>query len=1317
MESPGTRGFWLSPQQKRVWSVQSPDGFLRSVAMVEIQGEVNADRLRDALRTIVARHEVLRTVYRRQPGMTFPFQVVLEADEPAVETVDLRGIGTDEQAARVEKFGHQMEAQEPMPEAGPVLRSALLTLTPTRSVLVFSLPPLAADSRSLRILAREIGLELSGVGRDSTEEPLRYVQFAQWQSDVLESDDDPALEGRRFWAQRVNELSSPVLPQERRNPGNFAADVYSLTLPSATRAKLESVAVALGTSAGTVLLSAWQSLMWRLTGAQTFKVGTVFDGRQFQELQDAVGLFEKTLPLDARFDGDFRFREVVDHVASATTQASDWQEQFEPGKGFEEDTAVGFEYTEDAVTQAFGNLTFSVLHSTARTESFKLKLCTVQHDQELRVHFWYDGSRLTADTVKAFAGYFQTLLAAAIEDTELPVSRLPLLTAPERRQIVEGWNQTESAYPREQSIHELFEAQAARTPDRPALRFGDRHLTYCELNQQANQLAGYLGKLGVQPNSLVGLCVDRSAEMIVALLGILKAGAAYVPLNAENPAPRLAQQLAGAVGLITESKFAGQMPPFAGATLCIDRDAHLWADQPKENRRSGADPESLAYVIYTSGSTGVPKGVGVRHRNLVNYSQFITQRVGLAAHPEGLQFATVSTISADLGNTCIFPSLVSGGCLNVIPYEVATDAQSMAEYNGKFPIDVLKIVPSHLKALLHSEHGRNLLPRKYLIMGGETLTPDLIEQLSELAGECEILNHYGPTETTVGSLTLRVKEFDWKTTTAASIPIGRPIANTQIYILDKQMEPVPPGVVGELYIGGDGVASGYLNQPERTAERFVPNPFVNDAAARMYCTGDMARYLPDGNVEFLGRGDDQIKIRGFRIELGEIESVLAKRKGVKQAFVLAKEDERGDKRLVAYVAADSDQAGTADELRTFVREQLPEYMVPSAIVVLPKLPLTSNGKVDRQALPSPETVAPKVYVAPRTPTEAAIAKVWAEVLGREQVSVVDNFFDLGGHSLLAVQALGELEKVVGRRIPVASLFRGATVESLAQLLTEGTEAEPEPLVLELRGGHGTTPLFLIATPGVRAIGYAILARHINANQPLYKLQAQEPVVLQRPFLSSELETLSTEYLRALRSVQPHGPYYLGAMCGGCQITERMIMKLEADGEEVALFVVFDTWVTQFVHRRWRWKLFNYQQTLRTLRSASLEHNVARLTKAVRNRLHGLKRDKPTPEPWQQAYWPENFTPPHFKAKVLLFKRKKQPPYYINDPMMGWGSRTDGGVDVCAISTEKHRILREPIVQIISATLSKYLIGSGLPMLEPVEDLRAEATQTAVVASS
>ena len=1009
--------------------------------MVLVKGALPIDNLKRALSQLVARHETLRTVYRRQPGMKFPFQVVLESDDPSLEVTDLSGLSESEQKNQLEELFRHEQLRSGGPEAGPVLAARFAKFGPDRSALILGLPCLSADFRSLQVLVQELGRSAAGTVSTEDEEPLRYVQFTQWQNDLVEGADETAMKGREFWKNNADESQALPLPNELRTKGHFSPQLCSSPLSSGTSNQVESLATKLSATSADILLAAWQSLLWRLTGQSKFKVGTVFAGREYDELRDTVGLIEKTIPIEARFDGDFRFREVVEHVRTAIAQAAAWQEHYVPGTSFGAEPLVGFEYVERPGPQTFGSSTFSVEKIFACSERFKLKLSAIQSTNGLALEFHYDGSRLAADSAERVSGYFQALLSAAVAGPETCVSRLALLPEAEWQQLVVDWNQTAADYPRDKCLHELFEAQAALAPDRPALRFNDELLSYREVNERANQIAHLLRTLGVRPDSLVGLCVERSAEMMVALLGILKAGGAYVPLNPDNPKPRLTQQLSGAIALITQEKLLGQIPEFSGKTICLDRDRSLWSDQPHTNPVNLTTPEDLVYVIYTSGSTGVPKGVAVRHRNLVNYSHFITQRLRLDEHPKGLQFGTVSTIGADLGNTCIYPALISGGCLHVIAYDISTDPQRFARYTSQYPLDVLKIVPSHLQALLHSVEAQHVLPRKYLILGGETLTPTLLESVEGLGGSCEVLNHYGPTETTVGSLTLRLAEYNWKNTPAASIPIGRPIANTQVYVLDALLQPVPLGVVGELYIAGDGVTAGYLNHPELTAERFVSNPFVENANVRMYRTGDLARYLADGNIEFLGRGDDQVKIRGFRIELGEIESVLAKRAGVKQAVVLVKEDERGDKRLLAYVVANRDQNNSPEELRVYLKQQLPEFMVPTAIVLLPRIPLNANGKIDRQALPEPEMVETKAYVAPKSPSEEIVAKIWTEVLRRDRISANDNFFDLGGHSLLATQVISRVREQFRIELPIRAIFESPTISSLAEAIDTADKSQ------------------------------------------------------------------------------------------------------------------------------------------------------------------------------------------------------------------------------------------------------------------------------------
>jgi amino acid adenylation domain-containing protein len=880
----------------------------------------------------------------------------------------------------------------------------------------------------LEILYSDEGARLS--------EPLRYVQFAQWQADLLDSSDGDAEAGKQFWSKQLNGVVNSGLPNEARGGENdvFTPELLRLELPA------NQTAAIFAQQPAAFLMAAWECLLSRLSGQNTFVVGYTADSREYEELESAIGCFARTLPLTARVENAFQFADVLRHTSAALQDAIGFQEYFTPESIGSSGDFVSFAYQELEPNDAHPGATFTLERLHVVSERYKLRLVAIRRGAELALEFHYDASRLSYRAVERIAGYYRNLLAAACAHPETPVAKLPLLCDEERRQLLVEFNRTAAEYPRQQCLHQLFEQQAARTPERIAVRSGKQAYSYRELNERANQLAHYLRTQGVAPDRPVGLCMERSAETIVAVLATVKAGGAYVPLNPDNPPARLRQQLQGAIAVLTESKLAAHIPDSSATILILDRDQQKWADQPKSNPALNTTAENLVYIIYTSGSTGVPKGVAVRHRNLVNYAHFITQRLELEKYGEGLQFATVSTLGADLGNTCIYPSLIAGGTLHVIPYEASTDPQRLAAYVAEHPIDVLKIVPSHLQALLQSEEAASLLPRKYLIFGGETLTPKLLEKVESLKPSCEILNHYGPTETTVGSLTLKLNEYDWKAAKLASIPLGKPIANTQVYILDQNLEPVPVGVSGELYIAGAGVTAGYLGQPEKTAERFLQNPFSSDPDAKMYRTGDLARYGEDGNLEFLGRGDDQVKVRGFRIELGEIEAALTRHSAVKQAVVLARDSEQGDKRLLAYVVLGRESANgnghastSGEDLRAHLKQQLPDYMVPQAVVILPKLPLTSNGKIDRQALPEPEQATAKAYVAPRTATEQTIAQIWAEVLRRpvNTISADDNFFDLGGHSLMATQVVSRLRQQFAVEIPMRLMFDRSQLAGLA----------------------------------------------------------------------------------------------------------------------------------------------------------------------------------------------------------------------------------------------------------------------------------------------
>src|SRR5581483_7848900 len=750
-------GFRLSSQQERAWAQQQRSGSAayKAQCAILLEGPVDGSRLRQALRQVVSRHEILHTVFHRQPGVKVPFQVIRETVEVCWEQVDgtsLGGLNPEEEAERLLAQARQREVDF---ENGPIVWACLVAFAPQKSMLLLTVPALCSDGRGLQNFVHDIWQSyVSPEGKP--DEITQYADIVEWQRELLEGKETAA--GREFWRDYGRRLSvesaeSISLPLETKAPpAEFAPSLVASRLDAPVASQLDALLARDGGSPRDFLLSAWNVLNWRLTGSHPV-VTCGFDGRKYEELENTVGLLAAYLPTHAAYDPESPFRRVTQAVADTCTELQQWQESFSWNEVEAKCPVLpfAFDYNEVPLPRAYGDVTLTWLRQYSCIDSFKLKLVAVRSGPELTLEFHYDSARLSRAAVEQIAGCFHTLLAAAVAQPDVAVSRLPLLNQAEQQRLLVDWNQTAAPYPN-LCLHQLFETQAERTPDRPAVRFNQQVLSYRQLNQRANHLAHWLRRQGVGPDSLVGLCLERSADMIVALLGILKAGGAYVPLNPDNPKLRLAQQLTGAVALVTEQALLSRLPDFPGSTLCLDRDEHSWTEEPSDNPELNCTPDNLVYVIFTSGSTGVPKGVAVRHRNLVNYTHFITQLLQLERYPEGLQFATVSTLGADLGNTSIFPALVSGGCLHVIGYEVATDPQRLARYAEQYPMDVLKIVPSHLAALLNASDAGQLLPRRYLITGGETLTRTLVEKIASLHSSCELINHYGPTETTVGSL-------------------------------------------------------------------------------------------------------------------------------------------------------------------------------------------------------------------------------------------------------------------------------------------------------------------------------------------------------------------------------------------------------------------------------------------------------------------------------------------------------------------------------------------------------------------------------------
>jgi amino acid adenylation domain-containing protein len=796
-----------------------------------------------------------------------------------------------------------------------------------------------------------------------------------------------------------------------------------------------------------------------------------------------------------------------------------------------------------------------------RTSMFDLTLLAWERPDGVLLTLEYSTDLFDRATIQRLFQHFEVLLAGAMADPEARISQLPLLDDSERRRVLAEWNSPDASYPSGQCTHEVFEEQARKTPDAVALTFDGAALSYGELNQRANQLAHHLRKLGVGPDSRVAICVERRFEMIVAVLGVLKAGGGYVPLDPAYPEDRLRYMLkdSAPVALLTEPNLVGRFGELGEMPVLDLADGSVWKDQPDTNPDAasvGVAPHHLAYVIYTSGSTGAPKGVMVEHANVTRL---------LAATDAWFHFDRndVWTLfhSFDFSVWEIWGALLYGGRLVIVPQDVARSTEEFYKLICHEKVTVLNQTPSAFRQLIAVQaESRAAHELRYVIFGGEALEVASLKPWYEQDRNhrTQLVNMYGITETTVHVTYRPLEQAD--TERRGGSPIGCRIPDLRIYILDQHRDPVPVGVVGELYVGGAGVARGYLNRPELTAERFLTDPFVSGAAAaRMYKTGDLGRWLADGSIEFFGRNDFQVKIRGFRVELGEIEARLAEQPGVREAAVIAREDTPGDKRLVAYYTGDENDAAPRAELfRTNLSVKLPDYMVPAAYVWMKSLPLTQNGKLDRKALPAPEAGAYKAareFVSPRTPFEARLTRIWEDVLKVSPIGMRDNYFDLGGYSLLAVKLFSEIKKAFGLDLPLATLYSAPTIELCAKVLSENGESALWSSLVPIRRNGSKPPFHLVSGVGGGVLVFRDLAINLDSDQPVYALQPK-PLVENETHPTS-IEEMAAHYVKEIQAAQPAGPYYIGGYSLGGFIAYEMAQQLTDAGHKIAFLGLFD----------------------------------------------------------------------------------------------------------------------------------------------------------------
>jgi amino acid adenylation domain-containing protein/non-ribosomal peptide synthase protein (TIGR01720 family) len=1017
-----------------------------ALGAVLVEGDLHSELLKRAVRAVVDRHEILRTTFQQHPGMLFPFQVVQgEGAYSAWEEKDLSNLSEKEQRDALDDIFSAAVARGFDVAEGPLMRAALLRLAAQRHVLILNISPLCADAVTLDNVFAFIGAAYASLAGDGAPEAeyIQYADFALWQHELTQGEEAEA--GLAYWRELDFEplLAQPV-PFEHHRSDAAVFDSVALDFEPSRTTELEAAARRYELSIGSFILVCWYSLVHRLTGQQRIVIGVHCDGRKYEDLRGACGPYAKQLPLVLTFKERARFSDALTQLKRASDEADEWQEYFN-WEAVGSDTSqsllfpLGFEFEQRPEPFTSAGLTWHTQRRDVRANHHKLKLrCTTTVTGGLRATLDFDPRYVTRESAERLAAHLRELASNAATDPSARISALGLLDEQARHKILIELNQTTTDFGPARCFHELFEDQARQTPELTALVCEDRSLTYAELDQQSNQLARYLRARGADRETIVALFAERQVELFVALLGVLKAGAAYVSLDPKYPKERLAGLLEDARPkvVLTQASLLDQLPDNVDA-VSLDTEWPSIATQNDAPIESGATPDNLAYVIYTSGSTGKPKGVTVEHRQLFNYLRGARERLDL---PAPATYATVSTLAADLGHTMIFPALASGGTLHVVSHERASDPSALDDYFTRHRIDCLKIVPSHLHALLSYSHASRLLPTERLVLGGEATRWELIEQLYDLQPGCRIFNHYGPTETTVGVIACEV-EGSGRVEGAATLPLGRPLANSQVYLLNARLAPVPLGVAGDLYVGGAGLARGYLGHPGLTAEKFIPDPFSTQPGARLYRTGDRALYLPDGRVEFLGRADHQVKFHGFRVELNEIRSELNRHPQVSDSIVVLAKAKGGGDMLVAYYVSRHELSGT--ELREFLAANILEETLPNAFVHLQKLPLTLNGKIDYQALPTVEESRQKsahVVVTPRTPAEQILASIWTDLLGVENLSVHDNFFELGGHSLLATQVVSRLRKAFRVELPMRDLFQWPTVAGLAARIEEARRA-------------------------------------------------------------------------------------------------------------------------------------------------------------------------------------------------------------------------------------------------------------------------------------
>ncbi|WP_338247660.1 amino acid adenylation domain-containing protein [Dictyobacter halimunensis] len=1069
-------GYRLSPQQHYLWGAQQGNRFYAQ-AVVELTGNLVSERLKLACEQVLLRHEIFRTTFVVLSGTSMPLQVVQEQALYDWKMTDLRDLAVAEREVVLEELVQQEREHVFDLEHGPLALLHYVSLEAHNALLIMTLPALNADQATLQQFVKEVAQAYDAPASipNDDEELVQYLQVSEWQNELLQDEEGEA--GRAYWQkQRASAFADLSLPGERKalaaRGSSSIPQIYQQAVSPALYAQVQHFSAIQQSTVEQSLLTAWIVLLWRLSGKSEVQLGLAMNGRIYDELTEVAGPVTQFVPFASRLYDRQSFLDALAATQATRNEVDEMQQYFEYEPG---NVAVPFSFVSVVLPTASQLADGSIAMRTSSIHSAptKIKLSVIEHDKKLALQWQYDAISFSQETIERLAAQYLTLLERAVQAPQTLIGVLPILSEAEREQLLETWNATASEYPAQTGVARLFELQAECTPDAIAVRDAEQQLTYASVNARANQLARFLRARGVGAETLVGICLPRNCEMVVSILAILKAGGAYLPLDPTYPQERLHFIIedAQAVLLLTTGDLSALLPQVTPMIL-LEEHGEVISSSASTNLALETQPGNLAYVIYTSGSTGKPKGAMITLQGLTNYLCWARQ---FYAVESGSGAPVHSSLAFDLTVTSLFLPLLSGRGVTLVPEAQNIEALAAVMKQGH-NYSLIKITPAHLEML-----NQVLRPEEFaastraLVIGGEALLAEQLLPWRDFAPQTRLINEYGPTETVVGCC---IYDAPLSADLPSAVPIGTPIANTWLYVLDECLQPLPAGMPGELYIGGDGVARGYLNRPGLTAERFIPDAFSGRSGARLYKTGDVVRYRGDGVLEYIGRIDHQVKIRGFRIELGEIEVLLSQFPAVRENVVVVREDRAGDKQLVAYVVARATEPLALPALKAFLQQQLPAYMVPVHIVVLDALPLTSNGKINRHALPEPGSVEGQEqgsYAAPRTPIEQLIADIWGKVLHRQRVPLYDNFFEIGGHSLLATQLVARMRAALHIEMNLNVLFDKPVIAQLAHYV-EGA----------LRQAHGTALQPLVPVAATERVQLSF------AQQRLWFLQQLEP---------------------------------------------------------------------------------------------------------------------------------------------------------------------------------------------------------------------------------